>query len=190
LADGNNIDPRSIINYPLSIIHYQFTKESIMTTLHFPSLGQLTLRAETAADLMTTNPVSIRQDATVGEAIAFLGDHGVSGAPVIDEAGRAVGVVTQSDLLIHQREGTGHLAPERLPHGHRLPEGFHVETADPCPVSDVMTPGVFSVTLQTPASRVVAEMLALKVHRLFVVEDDGTLIGVISALDILRHLSP
>jgi predicted transcriptional regulator len=33
-------------------------------------------------------------------------------------------------------------------------------------------------------------MLKLKVHRLFVVDENGVLVGVISALDILRHLSP
>jgi len=46
------------------------------------------------------------------------------------------------------------------------------------------------VGLATPAGKVVAQMLALKVHRLYVVERDGTLVGVISALDVLRHLQP
>ena len=36
--------------------------------------------------------------------------------------------------------------------------------------------------------RVVEDMIRLKVHRLFVVEKDGTLIGVISSLDVLRRL--
>jgi predicted transcriptional regulator len=47
----------------------------------------LVLRAETAADLMTSNPLSIRVDATIREAVAFLVDKGISGAPVIDSAG-------------------------------------------------------------------------------------------------------
>jgi CBS domain-containing protein len=51
-----------------------------------------------------------------------------------------------------------------------------------------MTPAIFSVAPDTAASRVVEEMLALKVHRLFVVDSDGTLVGVITALDVLRHL--
>ena len=64
----------------------------------------LTLSAETAADLMTPNPVSIRDKATVSEAVACLTDKGISAAPVIDKAGRAIGVVSKSDLLIHDRE--------------------------------------------------------------------------------------
>ena len=50
----------------------------------------LTLMAETAADLMTPNPVSIRADASLKEAVAFLVDKHISGVPVIDEAGRPV----------------------------------------------------------------------------------------------------
>jgi CBS domain-containing protein len=52
-----------------------------------------------------------------------------------------------------------------------------------------MTPVVFSVAPDAAAAKVVQEMVALKVHRLFVVENTGVLVGVISALDVLRRLS-
>src|SRR5687768_12139587 len=48
----------------------------------------LVLKARTAADLMTPDPKSVRQDATVAEAVAFLTGRGFGAAPVIDEAGR------------------------------------------------------------------------------------------------------
>jgi CBS-domain-containing membrane protein len=57
-------------------------------------------------------------------------------------------------------------------------------------VRDLMTPAVFSVAPAAPAAQVVEQLLALRVHRLYVVEEDGTLVGVISALDVLRHLRP
>jgi CBS domain-containing protein len=63
--------------------------------------AQMVLGASTAKDLMTSNPMSIRQKATVSEAAAFLAGKGVSAAPVIDEAGRPVGVVSSTDILIH-----------------------------------------------------------------------------------------
>src|SRR5262245_36269844 len=47
----------------------------------------MTLVSATAADLMVPNPVSIRDSATIGEAIAVLADRGLSAAPVIDAAG-------------------------------------------------------------------------------------------------------
>src|SRR5438552_2327638 len=64
----------------------------------------LSLRAETAEELMTANPLSIRDVATVREAVAFLIDHGISAAPVIDQAGQPVGVLSRSDLIVHERE--------------------------------------------------------------------------------------
>jgi CBS domain-containing protein len=53
-----------------------------------------------------------------------------------------------------------------------------------------MTPAVFSVAPDAPARRVVGDMLALRVHRLFVSDTSGVLLGVISALDVLNHLRP
>jgi predicted transcriptional regulator len=51
-----------------------------------------------------------------------------------------------------------------------------------------MTPGVLSVDLNTSLTQVIEIMLAGKVHRLFVTDCDGVLVGVISALDVLRCL--
>jgi CBS domain-containing protein len=159
----------------------------------------LVLRAETAATLMTANPVSIREDASLREAIALLIDRGYSAAPVIDRAGRPVGVLSRTDILIHDRESVQYLdpAPEYYEKSElttatreKLGEGFQVEKADKTRVGDVMTPAVFSVGPDTPAARVVREMLNLKVHRVFVVDADGILVGVISALDVLRYLQP
>ena len=125
----------------------------------------LTLPPLTAEELMTANPLSVRAGASAEQAAAFLVERRISAAPVIDEAGRPVGVLSQSDLTVHQREGSGGAC-----------------------VADLMTPAVFSVAPAAPAARVVQEMVRLKVHRLFVVDELGVLIGVISALDVLRRL--
>src|SRR4051794_12856213 len=96
----------------------------------------LCLRADTAVDLMTPNPVSIREDATVREAIGLLIDRGYSAAPVIDNAGRPVGVLSRTDVLVHEREHVEHLAPTPeyynraelvTDESETLGEGFQVE---------------------------------------------------------------
>jgi CBS domain-containing protein len=51
-----------------------------------------------------------------------------------------------------------------------------------------MTPAVFCVHADTPSAKVVDKMLALNVRRLFVVDDEGVLVGVVSAFDVLRAL--
>jgi len=65
---------------------------------------RLTLMAETAADLMSANPVSVRADVTIAEAAALLTERGFGAAPVIDEAGRPVGVISRTDILLHDRQ--------------------------------------------------------------------------------------
>ena len=64
---------------------------------------RLVLRGETAADLMTPNLVSISADDTAAEALAFFADHAFGAAPVIDNAGRPIGVLSHTDLMIHDR---------------------------------------------------------------------------------------
>jgi CBS domain-containing protein len=149
-------------------------------------IARLVLAADSAADLMTPNPVSIREDAWIAAAIALLADKNLEAAPVIDEAGRPVGVLTQGDILVHEREKQASgMAVQAAPPSHAA-----AECGDETRVGDLMTPALFSVTPETPAARVVDQLLKLNVKQLFVVDDSGALIGVISALDIVRRLRP
>jgi len=154
--------------------------------------GAVFLQAGTAAELMTPNPLSLREDITLREGIAFLVDRNISGAAVIDGAGRPVGVLTQTDVLIHDREEVEHIDPPEVEYGTPLPrswwDNFQVERVDTTLVRDLMTPAVFCVALDTPARKVVEQMRELNVHRLFVVDEDGVMVGVITAMDIVRHL--
>jgi CBS domain-containing protein len=136
----------------------------------------MTLAAETARDLMAPDPISITQDAPVAEAIALLTQREHGAAPVIDEAGHPVGVLSRTDILIHQRE-------RLLARGVAPSAG-----SDPTLVRDLMTPAIFSVTAETPARTVVEQLLALKVQQVFVVDDSGALIGIVGAMDVLRRL--
>lgn len=151
-----------------------------------------------AADVMTPNPQSLQEEANVREALVFLSDRGYTAAPVIDRAGRPVGVLSQSDLITHQRERLEHVPPTPEYYsrsdlatraGEPLGTGFQAVTADDTLVRDIMTPVIFSVGLSTPAPEVARQMVGLKVHRLFVVDDDDVLVGVISALDLLRQVT-
>jgi CBS domain-containing protein len=116
---------------------------------------------------------------------------------VIDNAGRPVGVLSRADIVVHHRHKAEYVPPVpdyyqktdlATPSGEPLPSGFQAESAVQTRVRDIMTPVVFSVSAEAPARRVVGDMVGLKVHRLFVVDQGGVLIGVISALDVLRHL--
>jgi CBS domain-containing protein len=133
----------------------------------------LTLSATTAADLMTPSPFSLREEATVAEALACLTDRCIGGVPVIDAAGRLVGVLAESDLIVHAHECNATAGPKS-------------ETR--ATVRDIMTPTVYTLETSAPATKVIEHMRALNIHRIFLVDPDGTMMGVVTALDLLRHL--
>lgn len=131
----------------------------------------LQLNGKSAKELMSPHPISLQTTTPIEQAIALLVSKGFRAAPVIDDAGRPVGVLSSTDLLIHQRETTT----------NRGAEGTRV--------ADLMTPAVFSVRPDDTARQVVEQMIALNVHQVYVVDREGILVGVISALDVVRHLA-
>jgi predicted transcriptional regulator len=160
-----------------------------------PGSAHLVLHAETAQDLMTKNPISIRHDVTIQGAAAFLIEKEISAAPVIDDAGHAVGVLSHTDIVRHDSETAGKRLDESGYYHHvdlRCPPALRDIAFGPkakvVRVSDVMSPVVIEVFTQDPAVDVIARLLALKIHRLFVVDQAKTLVGVISTFDVLRCL--
>ena len=152
----------------------------------------------TAAYLMTPNPVSIRGTASVAEATVLFTDRAFTGAAVIDEGGRPIGVLSSTDLLIHDREKSdcvtlrpsdflgqelsGHLEKARLS------TDYQVVDVDRTTVASIMTPVVFSVSPESTARKVMQELASLQIHRVFVVDKGGSLVGVISALDVIKGI--
>jgi CBS domain-containing protein len=128
-------------------------------------MSPLTLEARTAEELMTPNPVSISENAAILDAASVLSNREFSALVVINEAGRPVGVVSRTDIVRREAKPSA--------------------TTD---VREIMTATVVSVRPEDPAWEVIAKMAAFKVHRLFVVDKTGVLIGVISAFDIVRKL--
>jgi CBS-domain-containing membrane protein len=140
-----------------------------------------------AADVMTTNPKSIGRDATIRETAEFFRNHGIHTAPVIDEAGRPIGVVSRTDLLDYWGRRRDRLAA--IANGETTvdspaagPDGAVIDLN----VTEIMTPVVFSVSLDTPLEKVIEKVVALEVRCLFVTDDHGILVGVISVFDLLR----
>ena len=169
-------------------------------TLPQTDLAPLRLHAVLAEDVMTANPVSIREELTVHEAVVFLTERRISAAPVINEAGRPVGVVSEADILRHDREHAEHLywLPQKdvdreltLDTGEHLSgRSFEVEVPDVTRVKDIMNPVVYAVRRSTPIYEVVGQLVERRIHRLFVVDEDNSLVGVITTLDILSRLGP
>jgi CBS domain-containing protein len=167
-----------------------------MTTYEICETPLLTLGAKTAADLLVPNLVSVPVTATLPEAVTLLTEKRISAVPVL-ENGQPVGVLSLSDIVghdcrkyAHLQTGSKHFPKNKfmLRPKETLSRSAPAAETEDVLVQDVMTPVVYSVAWDTPAGTVIDAMLSLGVHRLFVTDEEGGIIGVISTLDILRHL--
>ena len=50
-------------------------------------------------EIMTPNPVTVRQNDTVAHAAMIMNEKKISGLPVVDQANRVIGVISRSDIL-------------------------------------------------------------------------------------------
>ncbi|MDK9696884.1 MAG: CBS domain-containing protein [Siculibacillus sp.] len=142
-----------------------------------------------ADEVMTRDPMTISPGASVAEAVRAMLDARVSGLPVVDEAGRLVGVITEGDLLVRAELGTEKkrakwleflFGPGRSAEDYVQAHGRRVE--------EVMTRTPITVAPTTGLDEVVETMIDQRVKRLPVVEGES-LVGVVSRADVLRALS-
>jgi len=147
----------------------------------------MAVRPRRVFELMNPDVVSLRPEHTIAEAQKILAARSVSGAPVVDGAGRVVGVVSQNDLV---RTASN---PDTAEHAGQFFSsvedysdiGETLVPAGSMRVADVMSKRVYSVTRDTGVAVAANIMRERRIHRLLVT-DRGVLVGVISSLDLLR----
>ncbi len=146
----------------------------------------------TARDIMTREVVTIRPEASVEELAKLLEERLIGGVPVLDQNGRLVGVVTQSDLV--QRSRNLELPPAlNILDLHlflEMPSHFkrRLEKLLGDQVKDVMTGNPITVSPDTPVNEIARLMTSKGVHTLPVLED-GKLVGIVGKLDLIRGLA-
>ena len=134
----------------------------------------------TVRSVMTTPVIAVTADAPFKEIVQTLAEHRISAVPVVDAAGRVTGVVSEADL-IRKEEMRGGL-DQVLTTVHRVrSRKAHAGTAARLMTSPVITIGA-DATVEDAASK----LCRACVRRLFVVEGDGRLTGVLARADVLR----
>jgi CBS domain-containing protein len=126
------------------------------------------------SDIMQTAVKTVTGDTPVSEVIVSLMDVQVSGLPVVDTRGRAVGVVSSTDLITAQ-------ARARTAQGRQI-------LLEQTQVRDLMTPKPLTIESTAEVQEAARCMLYAEVPRLFV-EQGGVLVGVISQTDIVRAVA-
>ena len=146
---------------------------------------------------MNPDILTVKTGMLVRDLALFLTEKEISGAPVVDEAGRPVGVVSVTDIVSVDRAGSRDIERQKT-HGYYVRafenrfnveeiRGLRVEPED-LTVGDIMTPIVISVTTDTPVSHIAQTMLNDHIHRV-IVRDGERLAGIVTTFDMMRLLS-
>lgn len=123
---------------------------------------------KTIADIMASQLVTFAPDTNIHQAIHVLLDKRMSGAPVIDDVGNLVGVLSKKDCL-------------KIVYS----TSYHQDRGGP--VSEYMSTDVHTLDATTDVA-VAAEHFVNSTYRRFPVVRDGKLVGQVSRHDILRAL--
>ncbi len=133
------------------------------------------------ADVMTTDPVAVRANASFKEIAARLRERHAAAFPVLDADDKVVGVVSEADLLPKEALEVGHEGHRGLVGPRRRAER---EKAVGLTASDVMSRPPVTVGACDLVSHAAHVMYDRKLSCLPVV-DDGRLIGLITRADVL-----
>jgi CBS domain-containing protein len=139
--------------------------------------------------------ITVRDDATLSELVTILTEHMITGAPVVGENGKLVGVVSATDIALRSAKRTSHLRRDRPPdfylRGWEMVEdesrSFSIEEDAGELVRDIMTPVIFSVSENAGFVEMADTMVGGRVHRLLVTNGDRV-VGIVTTLDLLRGI--
>ena len=121
-----------------------------------------------AQDIMTKNPRCVTPETKLSEAARLMKEEDVGILPVVESEGskKLIGVITDRDITIrHTAEG---------------------HTND-CAVSEAMSAGVKTAKATDDVDNLMESMGTEQVRRIPIVDDRGTLVGIVAQADIVRH---
>lgn len=147
-------------------------------TLPVESRGGRTMRV---ADVMTTGVVTVPPETPLKEVAALLHRCGISGAPVVDDAGRVLGVVSEADILAQER------GPRPRPRLARVRGRDDAERKSGARTAgEAMTSPAIAIAPWRRVDAAAAAMLDRGVNRLPVLDSHGRLVGIVTRADLVR----
>lgn len=118
--------------------------------------------------LMSTDIHTVMPDTTITDAAGEFIDEGIGSLIVVNDANEPVGMFTNTDLARVVSDG---------------------KPAAETTVEEYMTTEFFTLNAENGARDAAAKMIGKGVHHLPVVDEDGSVIGMVSTMDITAYLS-
>ncbi len=144
-----------------------------------------------AKDIMTSDVITIRSDATVEELARLLIEHRFSGVPVVNENGDLVGIVTEHDLISKNKR-------LHIPTVIRLFDAYimlgsgkmedEMKKMAASTVEDICTKDVVSINEETTLEEIATIMSEKNIHLLPVLRDKAV-VGIVGKVDIVGAMT-
>ncbi|MFM6039123.1 MAG: CBS domain-containing protein, partial [Sphaerospermopsis kisseleviana] len=148
---------------------------------------------KTVAEVMTHNPIMVNPQTPLKEAIQILAEKRISGLPVINDAGKLVGIISETDLMWQE---TGVTPPAYimfldsviyLQNPGAYERDLHKALGQT--VGEVMSKNPLTITPDKSLKEAAKIIQEHKVHRLPVLDSTSKVIGILTRGDIIRAMS-
>lgn len=129
-------------------------------------------------EIMIAKVISIKEDEPFSHVEEKIRTNRIRHLPVVDSDGKLIGIITQRDLL-------------RAAHPHETEEGpvYDPDELDRFILKHFMTPNPTALHVDDPISKAVKLMAEFKYGAIPIVKSDKTLAGIVTQIDILRHMA-
>ena len=145
------------------------------------------------SEVMSSNPITVKPKTPLKEAIKILAEKHISGLPVVDDNGKLVGIVSETDLMWQE---SGVTPPPYimlldsiifLENPGRYEKEIHKALGET--VEEIMTKNPLTTRSQEQLSATAKLMNERSIHRLPVVDENGKVIGILTRGDIIRAMA-
>jgi CBS domain-containing protein len=135
-------------------------------------------------ELMTKNVITISPEASLKEAGELFKEKRVSGLPVMDEAGKVVGIVTITDMMRILSQIYALKESEKAHEDIKL-SGMYEEEKAKAKVKNIMSKSVTVLGEESPIEEVMRLMFNDNIHTIPITNSQGKLVGVIGRRDMV-----
>ena len=148
---------------------------------------------KSVAEVMTRDPLTVKPETPLREAIKILAEKRISGLPVVDDAGKLIGVISETDLMWQQ---AGVTPPAYfmifdsviyLKNPVEYDRELHKALGQT--VGEVMNQKPVTISPDKPLREAAKIMRDRKIHRLPVLDDSEQIVGILSLSDIIRDMA-
>jgi CBS domain-containing protein len=141
---------------------------------------------------MTQEVITITPDSSIRVLATIFTENNISGVPVVDDQGTVIGIVTESDLIFHNKR-------LKVPTVITILDSFifldspekmekELKKIAAATVGDICTSPPVTITGDTPLDEIATLMSDKHIHTLPVIDDAGEMIGIVGKKDIIRTI--